>query len=210
MLRAQEYYIQRNESPWPRRSRDSRTKVEVNAVKPTDKCNSCGGLGHWARDCLFVGDLRSYDSKPSPEGKSRGVSKAPAASVPAGSCQYCSRDHNSSDCFQAKSLMRQAGYVTSGRGGAASNARKKTLTLRRGQGRALRVLEVLKLRVLDLEAEEELRGPPTVARFTRWAWNLKVWRQFPLITPVASTVIQMERGVRVARPRVFSSPGGHH
>ena len=129
LLRAQEYYISRGESPWPRkRPRDSRAKAEVNAVKASDKCNACGDLGHWARDCVKVGDLRSYDSKPS------GAPKAPMASAPAGSCQYCARDHSSTDCFHAKSLMRQAGFVTSGRGGAASSGKKRNPEPKKGSG----------------------------------------------------------------------------
>ena len=134
LLRAQEYYIMRNESPWPARKkpRESKTRVQVNAVKPTDKCNTCGELGHWSRDCVKVGDLRSYDSKPKP------TPKAPEASAPAAACQYCQREHGSTDCYTAKSLMRQAGYLTSGRGGTAIKSKKKPPDSKKGSGKGFR------------------------------------------------------------------------
>ena len=119
LLRAQEFYIHRGESPWPqkRKPREGKTKIEINAAKATDKCNVCSGLGHWARDCLKAGDLPSYQTKSKQAAKTSETS--------AGKCHYCQRDHPSSDCYQAKALMRQAGFVTSGKGGTQSNSKKK-------------------------------------------------------------------------------------
>ena len=120
---AQVFYNERLLSPWPKEETDRKPRkkreFEINAAAPTDKCHTCGELGHWTRNCIRGGDLPSL---PSTLGKKSTSADKPAFKV----CSYCQGNHPSDNCFTAKGLMRKAGHTTSGRGGGGPKSTPKT------------------------------------------------------------------------------------